>query len=95
MSQEIDLFVGTYRPLSFNYIGFWGYLNLRRLENMILEFISVRIIDIKKSKGSILPNLFIDGNMKFTDLDIIHPIYRISGTEGCFSKLNSLICKMF
>ncbi|PKY47543.1 hypothetical protein RhiirA4_462759 [Rhizophagus irregularis] len=90
--QGINIITETsQRPLLFNYIGLWKWLNLELLlETMIISK------NIEKSKMSIIRNeilkLFINRNTKFNYFyipnDFDHQLlYDISWAESCFSEL--------
>ncbi|RGB29526.1 hypothetical protein C1646_766498 [Rhizophagus diaphanus] len=90
-NQGINIITETsQRPLLFNYISLWNWLNLELLlETMIISK------NIEKSKMSIIRNeilkLFINRNTKFNYLyipkDFDHQLYDISWAESCFSEL--------
>src|SRR5436190_3829148 len=67
-NQGIDLFTETYQQPLFNYISFWRYLSLFRIEQVITSVMNM----IDKSKISILKNdiirLFVNRNTIFTHL---------------------------
>ncbi|RGB25761.1 hypothetical protein C1646_771317 [Rhizophagus diaphanus] len=91
----------TYQHPSFNYINFWRHLDFDHL-NCIIDRKLIRTFN--DSNMSIIRNeilkLFINRDTKFTHLSIyinydykLYPIHQISGTEHCFSELESFCYK--
>src|SRR6266542_57890 len=89
-----NIITETYRRPLFNYIKFWRYLNLSFIEKIISSK------NNEKSNMSIIRNeilkLFINGNAKFIHLsfpEFFYHKYHITGTECCFTELESFYCR--
>ncbi|GBB98116.1 hypothetical protein RclHR1_03140015 [Rhizophagus clarus] len=100
----INLIIGKYQHLLFNYINFWRYFDLSFIENLITQITKIKTEESKKFINSNLPiirkeilKLFINRNSRFLHLSI--PSYyndcqlqRIPEAESCFSGLESFQC---
>ncbi|CAG8733311.1 22034_t:CDS:2 [Rhizophagus irregularis] len=90
--REYD--IETYQHPSFNYINFWRHLDFDHL-NCIIErkLIGTSNDSIVSNIRNEMLKLFINRDTKFTHLSIYInydcQLYQISGTEHCFSELES------
>ncbi|CAB4439491.1 unnamed protein product [Rhizophagus irregularis] len=91
---DSDILKKSYKKPSLNYISYCRNLNLIEIERII------NVLFEKQPDNSIIKNtiveLFINGNTKFTRLNIPHKfnikLHLIPGAERCFSDLQFLKC---
>ncbi|RGB22081.1 hypothetical protein C1646_776673 [Rhizophagus diaphanus] len=99
-NQGIEIFTKTYKRPSFNYISYWRHLDLLFLQLMMDFFLIYK--NIEKFKISIIENEIFNlfnKNTKFNFLNLINSqrfnTFHISGTENCFSELETFHCNDF
>ncbi|PKY33124.1 hypothetical protein RhiirB3_451798 [Rhizophagus irregularis] len=99
-NQGIEIFTKTYKRPSFNYISYWRHLDLLFLQLMMDFFLKYKNIERFKFSiiGKEILNLF-NKNTKFIFLNLINSqrfnTFHISGTENCFSELETFHCNDF